>query len=248
MYRLLIEIIAVFACSVCVIAQESDTLSLKELVVTAQKVKIQEEGLNYTISNIQGSDLADAGTLLDMMAWVPGVSLDAAERIRVFGVTGEPLVYINGIKVTDKSKLTQLSSNMVRKIEVIRAPGAEYPVGTSSVVKITTTVPLKDVLNANLIERANQRRRFSNRITTNAFGSFGKFDFLASVGYSNGNSRQSSTATESIFAKDGSQLRDVCTDQKDLIRTSRWNWLAGATCHLSANDEIQIEYSGNFSR
>ena len=247
MYRLLVKLIAVFVCSVSVIAQESDTLSLKELVVTAQKVKIQEEGLNYTISNIQGSDLADAGTLLDMMTWVPGLSLDAAERIRVFGVRGEPLVYINGTKVTDKSKLTQLSSNMVRKIEVIRAPGAEYPVGTSSVVKITTTVPLKDVLNANLIERANQRRRFSNRVTSNAFGSFGKFDFFASVSYSNGNSRQSSTATESIFAKDGSLLRDVCTDQKDLIRTSRWNWLAGVTCHLSANDEIQIEYSGNTS-
>lgn len=226
---------------------EYSTNLLNEVVVTAQKVKVQEEGSNYIISNIQGSDLADAGTMLDMMAWVPGLSLDATDNIRVFGVSGSPLVYINGVKVSDKTKLSSLSSNTVKKIEVIRAPGAEYPTGTSSVVKITTTIPLKDVVNANLIERANQRNRFSDRITANAFGSLGKFDLLASVGYYNGNSSQSATATEAIFAKDGSLLRNISTFQKDLINTSRWNWLAGATLHLSDNDGIQLEYSGNSS-
>lgn len=218
---------------------------LNEIVVTAQKVKIQEEGLNYAISNIQGSDLSDAGTMIDMMAWVPGLSLDAAENIQVFGVSGTPLVYINGIKVTDKQKMASLSSNMVKRIEVIRAPGAEYPSGTSSVIKITTTIPLKDVVNANLIEKANQRNRFSNRTTANAFGSVGKFDLMASVGFYNGNSRQSATATESIIAKDETLLRNVSTFQKDYIHVARWNWLAGATFHLSDNNEIQIEYSGN---
>lgn len=224
---------------------EHATHVLNEVVVTGQKVKIQEEGLNYTISNIQGSDLSDAGTMIDMMAWVPGLSLDAAENIQVFGVSGSPLVYINGVMVSDKTKLSLLSSNIVKKIEVIRAPGAEYPSGTSSVVKITTVVPLKDVMNANLIERANQRNRFSNRTTANAFGSIGKFDLMASVGFYNGNSRQSAASTEAIFAKDESLLRNISTFQKDLIRTSRWNWLAGATFHLSDSNEIQLEYSGN---
>ena len=201
--------------------------------------------MNYTISNIQGSDLADAGTILDMMAWTPGLSLDSSRNIQVFGVSGTPLVYVNGVKVSDKEKLELLSSNTVKKVEVIRQPGAEYPSGTTSVIKITTTVPLKDIVNANLIESANQRRRFSNRITANMFGSFGKFDFLASGGFYKGNGRQSSLATESIYAKDETLLRDVSTSQTDLIDTSRWNWLAGATYHLSKEDEIQVEYSGN---
>ena len=224
---------------------EYSTRLLNEVVVATQKVKIQEEGLNYTISNIQGSDLSDAGTMIDMMAWVPGLSLDASENIQVFGVSGTPLVYINGIKVTDKQKLASLSSNMVKRIEVIRAPGAEYPSGTNSVIKITTTIPLKDVVNANLIERANQRNRFSNRTIANAFGSVGKFDLMASIGFYDGNSRQSATATESILAKDETLLRNVSTFQKDYIHVSRWNWLAGATLHLSDKDEFQIEYSGN---
>lgn len=231
--------------------QQSDSVQapqlLNELVVTAQKVKIKEDGLNYTITNIQGSELSDAGSILDMMAWVPGVSLDPNENIQVFGVTGTPLIYINGTKVTEKSKLAALASNMVKKIEIIRAPGAEYPTGTTSVIKLTTAVPLKDILNATIIERATQMNRFSNRLTANAFGTFGKFDVLASAGYSNGNSRQSSVATEAIYSRDGQLIRDVCTYQKDLIHTSRWNWLIGSTWHLSAADELQIEYSGSRS-
>ncbi len=224
---------------------EYNARSLHEVVVTAQEMKIQEDGLNYTISNIQGSDLSDAGTMADMMAWVPGLSLDAAENIQVLGLSGNPLVYIDGTKITDKSKLALLSSHIVKKIEVIRAPGAEYPSGATSVIRITTTKPLKESVNASFIERGTQRNRFSNRLTTNIFGSFGKFDFLASAGYNIGNSKQSSIATESIFSKDESLLREVITSQKDLIHFSRWNWLIGATYHLSDDDEFQIEYSGN---
>lgn len=247
MFKKTALIIALIMCSLYILAAQNNPNLLNEVVVTAQKVKIQEEGLNYTISNIQGSDLSDAGTMLDMMAWVPGLSLDAAGNIQVFGISGTPLVYINGIKVADKTKLSSLSSTMVKKIEVIRAPGAEYPSGTSSVIKITTTIPLKDIINATLIERANQRNRFRNRTTANAFGSIGKFDLLASIGYYNGNSRQSAASTEAIFAKDESLLRDIYTYQKDLIHTSRWNWLTGATFHLSDNNDIQLEYSGNSS-
>lgn len=224
---------------------EYNTHSLDEVVVTAQKIKIQENGLNYTISNIQGSDLSDAGTMLDMMAWVPGLSLDASENIQVIGFSGDPLVYINGTMVTDKSKLALLSSNTVKKIEIIRAPGAEYPSGSASVIRITTVKPLKDIVNATFIEKGTLKKRFGNRLTANTFGSFGKFDFLASVGYNIVNSRQSSIATESVFSKDESLLRKVITSQKDLIHISRWNWLVGTTYHLSDDDELQIEYSGN---
>lgn len=252
--RICVGLISLFAFTANLGAQEastksstsgSDTTMLNEIVVTDKKVQVRHDGMNFTVSNIQGSTLADAGSMLDMMAWVPGLSLDAADNIRVFGVSGSPLVYINGVKVTDMKKLLSLPSNMVKKIEVIRSPGAEYPAGTGSVLRITTAVPLKDIVNGTLVERANQRHRYSNRVTASAFGSFGKFDFLASAGYNLGNIRQSSTATESIYANDGSLLRDVSTFQKDLVHTSRWSWLAGTTYHPSENDEISIEYSGN---
>lgn len=217
---------------------------LKEITVKGKKVEITERGMDFTISNIKGSDLADAGTILDMFSWAPGLSVDNNDNISVFGTEGTPLIYINGVKVTDKVKLTSLPSNMVRKIEVIRAPGAEYPVGTNSVIKVTTSIPLKDIFNVNLVDKADQGHRFSNSLLGNAFGTVGKFDVLASIGYKLGNSRQSSFATEAVSAKDGSLLRENSTYQKDFIHSSGWNWLAGVTWNVSSSDVMQIEYSG----
>ena len=221
---------------------------LKEVTITGKKVEVTERGMDYTISNIKGSDLADAGTILDLISWAPGLSVDINENISVFGTSGTPLIYINGLKVTDKNKLSALSSNTVKKIEVIRAPGAEYPVGTSSVIRISTSIPLKDIVNLNLIDQANQGHRFSNSLEANSFGTFGKVDLLASVGYKFGNSRQSSIATELVNGKDGNLMRENSTYQKDFIHSSRWSWLAGATWHLSSNDDIQLEYSGRSSK
>jgi len=218
---------------------------LNEVVVVGKKVVVREEGLNYTVSNIQGSDLADAGTILDMMAWVPGTSLGPNDDIQVFGTNGTPLIYINDVKVTDKSKLTALSSNMVKKIEVIREPDARYPVGTSSVIRITTAVPLKDVLNANVIERATQSRRFRNYLSGNVFGTFGKFDILASLGWNNSDSRQSAVYTEDIYSKDGGLMRGISTDEKDYVHSRRWEWMAGVAYRPASADVIQIEYSGS---
>lgn len=247
---------ALCVCQICCgmvwATQNADSIStnvteLSEIIVTDQIVKITEEGMNYSISNIQGSDLADAGSVLDMLSWVPGVTVDAAENVKILGVSASPLIYINGVMTTDMTKLSLLTSNMVKKIEVIRAPGAEYPAGTECVLRITTVIPLKDILNANIIERANQRRRFSNKLTANTYGSFGRFDVFASVGLKSGNSRQSSIASENIFSKDQTLLKSVVTCQKDIIKTKRVNWMAGIAYHFSESDDVQIEYSGSSS-
>ena len=225
----------------------SNTQILNEVIVTGKKVTVEERGMDFTISNIQGSELADAGTMLDILSWAPGLSVDVNENIQVFGVSGSPLIYINGTKVTDMSKLTSLPSNIVKKIEVIRQPGAEYPTGTTSVLKITTTIPLRDITNATLIERATQRHRFSTQTTANSFGSIRKADILGSLKYKNGNGHQSAVATETIFSKGGSMLRDLTTHSDDRYHSHGWEWLAGATYHISSADDMQIEYSGGTS-
>ena len=220
---------------------------LQELVVEGKKVTIEEQGRNMTISNIKGSDLGAAGTILDMMAWTPGVMLDPNEQVKVIGSDGSPLIYINGIKQSDNTKLQLLASTMVKKIEIIRDPGSEYPTGTSCVIKITTSVPLKDIIGGSVIDQMTQRSRFSNNTTGNAFGSAGKFDFLASVGYSFGNSLQSASSTETIISKSGEILRDIATEHRDDIHSHRWSWMAGTTYHITKSDELSIEYSGTKS-
>lgn len=234
----------------CLAQNEADSSStrLKELVVTDSKVVIKEQGMDYTISNIRGSELASAGSIIDMLSWTPGLYVDPDNNIGVIGVAGSPLLYLNGVRVTDNSKLASLLSSMVKKLEIIRNPGAQYPAGTSSVIKITTFTPLKDMMNTSIMNRARQFRRYGNETAGNIWANYGKFNWLGSLIYSFGNSKQSAVATETVFAKDGNELRNIDTDSKDLIHTSRWSWLAGTTWNITPTDALQIEYSGSNSR
>ena len=228
-------------------AADSAHTALNELVVVGKKVEVKEQGRNLTITNIKGSDLASAGTILDMMQWTPGVMLDAMGNLTVTGAEGSPLIYINGVKQTDKTKMELLSSTLVKKIEVIRDPGAEYPTGTTSVIRITTSVPLQDLIGVNVIDQLRVFRRVSNGTTANAFGSLGKVDFAASASFNAGNSRQSASYTETIIDKSGDVLRHNATEQQDLSHSRRWKWMAGATWHITKDDDLQIEYSGGNS-
>ena len=65
-----------------------DTISFKEtshmldeVVVEAKKMLVKNTGLDFVISNIQGSYLGDSGSMLDMLAWTPGVSVANGEDI-----------------------------------------------------------------------------------------------------------------------------------------------------------------------
>jgi len=80
--RICVGLISLFAFTANLGAQEastksstsdSDTTMLNEIVVTDKKVQVRHDGMNFIVSNIQGSTLADAGSMLDMMAWVPGL-------------------------------------------------------------------------------------------------------------------------------------------------------------------------------
>lgn len=60
---------------------------------------------------------------MDMLKWTPGIIVTNESNISVAGA-GEPIIYINDRKITDKSELSMLSSTDVNKIEVIKEADA----------------------------------------------------------------------------------------------------------------------------
>ncbi|MDR3118955.1 MAG: hypothetical protein LBU44_06005 [Mediterranea sp.] len=121
-----------------------DIVQLKEVVVKAVKSEIQHDGANYTIRNIRGTHIGDAGNLADMLKWTPGLIVSGADEINVAGA-GPAIIYINGRKITNRTELLMLSSTEVSKIEVIREPDARYKNGTNAVVNIYLKKQLKDL-------------------------------------------------------------------------------------------------------
>ena len=88
------------------------------------------------VTRIEGTPLAQSGTLGEMLIKVPGMT-GSDEAPEVLG-KGSPLIYINGRKMRDASELKRLHSEDIRDVEVINAPGAQYDAQVRAVVRIRT--------------------------------------------------------------------------------------------------------------
>ena len=114
---------------------QPDTQMLGEVVVKADMPKVRLKG-DAQVTTVQGSILEKAGTGNDLLNKLPGVSADDG-AVNVFG-SGAAEIYINGRKMRDASELDQLESDNIKRVEVVRNPGARYDATVKAVVRIYT--------------------------------------------------------------------------------------------------------------
>lgn len=112
-----------------------DTHLLGEVVVKGQLPKTRIKG-DAMVTTVAGSLLEKAGTAVDVLSKVPGMTRKG-EDLNVFG-RGTPQVYINGREVRDPSELTQLTSDNIRSLEVITNPGIRYDKTVKAVIRVQT--------------------------------------------------------------------------------------------------------------
>ena len=113
----------------------ADSKMLGEVVVKSllPKTILKNGGMTTTVA---GSVLEKAGTMEHLLDRIPNVSAQNG-NIKVFG-RGEPIIYINGRQMRDRSELDRLSSDNIKSVEVISNPGARYAASTKAVIRITT--------------------------------------------------------------------------------------------------------------
>ena len=118
-----------------VIKMVANSKVLGEVVVKSSlpKTILKNGGMTTTVA---GSVLEKAGTMEHLLDRIPNVSAQNG-NINVFG-RGEPIIYINGRQMRDRSELDRLSSNNIKSVEVISNPGARYAASTKAVIRITT--------------------------------------------------------------------------------------------------------------
>lgn len=112
-----------------------DSKMLGEVVVKSSlpKTILTNGGMKTTVA---GSVLEKAGTMENLLDRIPNVSAQNGS-IKVFG-RGEPLIYINGKQMRDKSELDRLRSDNIKSVEVITNPGARYPASAKAIICVTT--------------------------------------------------------------------------------------------------------------
>ncbi len=116
-------------------ATDSLAHELQEVVVTAKQPATKLVG-STLISTIPGSNLADLGTALDVLAQLPMIKVEDSS-VSVIGKSNIE-IYIDGRPMRDEQELRQLLSSNLKKVELLMAPGASYASTTGAVLKITT--------------------------------------------------------------------------------------------------------------
>lgn len=138
--KILISILTVFIFFESGYAQNQEacdslTHELQEVIVAANQPATKLVG-STLVSTIQGTNLADLGTALDVLEQLPMIKVED----NVVSVIGKNNIeiYIDGRPMRDGNELQQLLSSNLKKVELLMAPGAAYESTTGAVLKITT--------------------------------------------------------------------------------------------------------------
>ena len=234
MNRLLFAAVLAFA-GISGWAQEQDSTESVNKLVELQEV-IVKGGLPNTrlkagamITRIEGTPLAQSGTLGEMLIKVPGMT-GTDETPEVLG-NGSPLIYINGRKMRDASELKRLHSEDIRDVEVINTPGAQYDAQVRAVVRIRTRKQQGDglSLDVTLANEHDLRYNFERpQVKSGANYRKNGVDVFGSVYYFHQDYRQYSTlwdntlTPEKTFLQQGPYTMTWKNDQ--LTYTAGVNW------------------------
>ena len=138
--NIIFTVLFAISCSAGCYAQSSEecdslTRELHNVVVTAKQPATKLVGTTL-VSVIPGTNLADLGTALDVLAQLPMIKVED-NAVSVIGKNNIE-IYIDGRPMRDGNELQQLLSSNLKKVELLMAPGAAYESTTGAVLKITT--------------------------------------------------------------------------------------------------------------
>lgn len=227
-------VVAMFGAMTVQAQEPQDSTESVERLVALQEVVVKG-GLPNTrlkagamITRIEGTPLAQSGTLGEMLIKVPGMT-GSDEAPEVLG-KGSPLIYINGRKMRDASELKRLHSEDIRDVEVINNPGAQYDAQVRAVVRIRTRKQQGDglSLDGTLANEHDLRYNFERpQLKLGANYRQNGVDVFASVYYFHQDYRQYSTIeditrTSKVFRQYGPYTMTWENDQ--LTYTAGLNW------------------------
>ena len=252
MRRLLFSALALFCMAGRAQTQEpQDSIDrmfeLKEVVIKGGLPNTRLKG-NAMITRIQGTSLADAGTLGEMLVKVPGMT-GTDEAPEVLG-KGAPLIYINGRLMRDDSELKRLRSEDIRDVEVINNPGAQYDAQVRAVVRIRTRKLQGDGLSMDLTLSNERDLRYDfDRPQVKVGANYRKngVDVFGSVYYYHQDYRQYSTieditTTNKVFRQYGPYTMTWKHD--NLTYTAGVNWQLNDNHSLGVRADLTQQLNG----
>lgn len=175
---------------------DSLTRQLQEVVVTTKQPATKLVG-STLVSTIPGTNLADLGTALDVLAQLPMIKVDDTS-VSVIGKSNIE-IFIDGRPMRDEQELSQLLSSSLKKVELLMAPGAAYESTTGAVLKITTRRSFVQGLSLVDQYQFQRRRRWSVMDYLNISYRIGDWEIFVNGTINHNNSLVKGTTTNTLL-------------------------------------------------
>ena len=222
------------------IKMEPEIIRLQETFVTAPRMQVALDGTNYTIYSLGGTIMGNAGNALDLLRWAPGIMVDAGDVISVIGRSSTE-VYINNRRITNNAELRALSSQDIKRIEIIRDPDARYPSHADAVIKLYTYSSIKNYLGASMTDVVDFKHKVSNATTLTIDGKYEKLSGNVSLSYNRNYSRSSNNQdTRANTGRKNDTTRYVGVGDDYRV-------FAGINYALTPKSVIGIQYNGGYT-
>ncbi len=176
-------------------ASDSLTRELQEIVVTAKQPATKLVG-SALVSTIPGTNLADLGNALDVLAQLPMIKVQD-NAVSVIGKSNIE-IYIDGRPMRDGQELQQLLSSNLKKVELLMAPGAAYTSTTGAVLKITTRRNFVQGLSFTDQFQLQRRRKWSVMDYLSLSYRAGRWEFFANGTINHNNSLSKGATTNTL--------------------------------------------------
>lgn len=214
-------------------------IALGDVTIKGHRPIVKNKGSKLSV-NIKGSFLAKLGNLGNVLSATPGIIMKGPNQFEVVG-RGKPIYYVDGREITVQDIFTTINSSNVEKIEIDREPSAEYPTGTTAVIKITTIKPLKDYMALDLDAYASLRRKTSYSPPSFIF-SMKKGIWASSISYYYGVSKSLNKETyfTEIYHPDYTFRSDEANHALMTSKTHTVNW--NNNLQLSKTQQVNFGY------
>lgn len=220
-------------------------VNLGEVVVKGKRVVVKRDGSTYEISNIAGTYLGDAGSIMDMLQWTPGLRRDGSDGVQT--INGKsPEIYIDGRKINSMDELKMRPSSEVSKIEVIRNPGARYSSSTQAVINITMRKHIKDYVGVRLVDEARYGRRLSDDFDFNLETKTGKISTFWAWHFETTHNKANALYSTEMKATDNFASLSDMMDQHWKTDKNGHYLIGGITYSFTPKSAISLQYNCSF--
>ncbi len=228
------------------LSEESHKVDEVSVVAQKQTMKLEIDRKVFDVSQ----DIASSGgSASDVLENIPSVEVDSEGNVSLRG-SQSVTVWINGKAqgLTSDNRgdiLQQLPSESIDHVEVITNPSSKYsPEGSAGIINIVLKKDRKAGYYGGVQLSVNSEK--GGRVGTNINYCSSKFDAYLNLGYGRRKHSNGGSTERDFLGADGEPTGFLNSSNSGKSKGNHIFLRAGASLHISENDEITLGYMGMF--